>query len=100
MSAWCEEYRCGCVSDSVSCRGALLGYCSVHGSDRVHVWMDAERGGDRSSDDIRIGARIIVVFVLMGFGWLTGYGVDCHMAAAWMPGLIGLLFTGGLSFTL
>lgn len=32
-----EEYRCGCVSDLVTRRKDLLGYCQKHGESRKYV---------------------------------------------------------------
>ncbi len=32
---WYEEYRCGCVSDTVRRKRELLGYCGKHGDERT-----------------------------------------------------------------
>lgn len=32
-----EEYRCGCVSETVRRKKDLLGYCNQHGDERRHV---------------------------------------------------------------
>ncbi len=35
---WFEEYKCGCVSNVVSKKKDLPGYCPKHGSDMTHVF--------------------------------------------------------------
>jgi hypothetical protein len=35
-----EEYRCGCVSETVNRRRDLMGYCPKHGEDRRRVHRD------------------------------------------------------------
>jgi hypothetical protein len=37
---WFEEYSCGCVSETVTRKSFLRGYCGIHGSDRRHVYRD------------------------------------------------------------
>lgn len=32
-----EEYRCGCVSESVRRKKDLLGYCAKHGEERIRI---------------------------------------------------------------
>lgn len=39
---WWEEYRCGCVSETVTRKKDLPGYCPQHGDDRRHVHRDWE----------------------------------------------------------
>ena len=35
---WFEEYRCGCVSESVRTQRELLGYCAKHGASRRRIY--------------------------------------------------------------
>lgn len=37
---WTEEYRCGCVSESVDRKKDLLGYCGKHGDSRRSVYRE------------------------------------------------------------
>lgn len=56
---WWEEYKCGCVSETVPRKKDLLGYCKHHGDDRraIHrevpdgFWDDAKR--QRQNNDGR-----------------------------------------------
>ncbi len=43
---WWEEYRCGCVSETVKRKKDLLGYCPKHGEDRRHVHQDTAAPND------------------------------------------------------
>ncbi|MDF3052609.1 MAG: hypothetical protein K0S19_714 [Geminicoccaceae bacterium] len=52
---WFEEYGCGCVSEVVSRKADLPGYCGRHGDDRRGVFrargemaVQVERGGPAS----------------------------------------------------
>jgi len=40
ISGWWEEYRCGCVSETVRSEKDLFGYCPQHGEDRRHVYPE------------------------------------------------------------
>ena len=37
---WWEEYRCGCISNTVRTKKELLGYCPKHGDDFRHQHKD------------------------------------------------------------
>ena len=38
FDGWSEEYKCGCTSDVVSAKRKLLGYCPIHGEDRIAIY--------------------------------------------------------------
>lgn len=43
-TGWFEEYRCGCISETVDRKKDLLGYCEKHGDNRVGVFRTFPRG--------------------------------------------------------
>ena len=48
---WWEEYRCGCVSETVKHKKDLTGYCKHHGDDRRRIYPEyepVESGGSES----------------------------------------------------
>src|SRR6266478_5426683 len=53
IRGWFEDYRCGCVSETVRTKRELLGYCGQHGDDRRKVWPDI----DFASSELRHGAN-------------------------------------------
>jgi hypothetical protein len=38
-----EEYKCGCVSETVKNRKDLLGYCGKHGEDKRKIYPVYDR---------------------------------------------------------
>lgn len=43
VKGWWEEYRCGCVSETVARKKDLLGYCGKHGENRRQVFPELPR---------------------------------------------------------
>lgn len=41
QKGWFEEYRCGCVSETVRFQRDLVGYCPKHGESRRHIYPNA-----------------------------------------------------------
>lgn len=39
VEGWFEEYRCGCVSETVRVKKDLPGYCGKHGDNRRGVFQ-------------------------------------------------------------
>lgn len=37
---WWEEYRCGCVSETVKHKKDLCGYCPKHGENARHIYPE------------------------------------------------------------
>lgn len=55
--AWWEEYRCGCVSEEVTRKADMLGYCRYHGEDRSQVFHLPESAEAREEFRKMIGER-------------------------------------------
>lgn len=43
---WWEEYKCGCVSETVKHKKDLLGYCKFHGDDRRRIYPELVKKAD------------------------------------------------------
>jgi hypothetical protein len=52
---WYEEYRCGCVSETVRRKRDLLGYCPKHGEDRraVHADLSGDSQTSKNLGEVR-----------------------------------------------
>lgn len=37
---WWEEYKCGCVSETVKFKKDLCGYCGRHGNGRRYIYPE------------------------------------------------------------
>lgn len=44
MIGWWEEYPCGCISETLTFKKDLLGYCDIHGGSTIHVYPEEITG--------------------------------------------------------
>lgn len=65
---WFEEYTCGCVSEIVSNKDNLLGYCGKHGNDRrkIHPCAAADAKKPQNHFQGMTGVRLVQVYVKVG----------------------------------